>query len=567
MNSESPSLDPKPNARTEDEGIYRRKYVPYLLVWFVGILARVPFYLAFNPIWNNDSPGYVIPYFLWRNHRFFWGARTPVYPLFLGFTQWLAGVHVITTFPVSASYNTVRALAVLSIPTAYVTVCLQSAMDIAAVCILYFTMEKLSVRKSVALVTSIFAVTTPALCMMEIQILNLSLSFAALSLCALVFTGLVKRVNGGSRFVLWSVLCGLLFSCTSLLRPENLIFCAILVSVLMGAWTVSKLRGGPSFCGNSAPIATLLIIASAAPLILAWMTWNYVGIGEFRITTLTGWNRSKTVYNIFDRVEPEDRVLGETLAASYLQRNHDGIVVRDHVWQAQYDLWDRYTFFPLTDPTETPSAFHLRVDRALEEGLGMKARIPCEEPDQLCFERLRKLINIGDYVGAVSWKLTKKYPGVYLANVTGNFLDTFSFRYLDSTPAAENSRITAVDGGDYIRYQRLARFLPISINSVAPLLTGLYIILFGFVVFAPVVLMSTFGERRVSDIIVSGLALATVGTFLGMCALSGFNREYSIPHLGVMMICTAYAVDNWRRAAASVGLRSAEASQTDCTTK
>jgi len=59
--------------------------------------------------------------------------------------------------------------------------------------------------------------------------------------------------------------------------------------------------------------------------------------------------------------------------------------------------------------------------------------------------------------------------------------------------------------------------------------------------------MSKTDEWHVTDIIVTGFALATVGTFIAMCFLSGYNKEYSIPHLGVMVICTAYAVENRSR--------------------
>jgi hypothetical protein len=83
----------------EAGNIFIRKYCRFALIWLTGIVALLPFYLAFRPMWSPDSPGYVIPYFLWRNHRFFLGAHTPIYPLFLGF----AGNRATTTLPLSAS--------------------------------------------------------------------------------------------------------------------------------------------------------------------------------------------------------------------------------------------------------------------------------------------------------------------------------------------------------------------------------------------------------------------------------------------------------------------------------
>jgi hypothetical protein len=516
------------------------KYGPFVLVWLIGISARLPFYLAFKPIWSGDSPGYVLPYFLWRNHTFYAGARTPVYPLFLGLAQWLSGV------PASSR---------LSFSAAYVTVCLQSALDISAACVLYFTLGKLNIRRNVALVSALFAATFPALCLQEVNILDLSLSFAVLVLCTSVFVNLVRRVSDGSRFVCMSLLCGLVFACAALLRAENLVFCAILATVLLGSWVVLKLRGVSTLRENKMPVAVLLMILSAAPLILAWMTWNYVGIGEFRITSLTGWNRSKTVYNMFDRVEPEDRVLGQVLTSSYLQRNRNGRIVRDHIWQVQLDLVNQYNM-PVEDPTKSPSAFHMKVDRFFADELGM-IQVPCENPEQPCSAFLRRWVNVGDYVGKVSWKLIRRYPSAYLGNVADNFVrDTFNFRYADSTPAIEGYRTTTVDGGEYVRNESLAKLLARAINAQAPLLMLFYVVTLGFVVVAPRVFLCKAGKCPVADIIVTGFALATLGTFIAMCFLSGYNKEYSIPHLGVMVICTVYAVENRSRIAAALGLRS-----------
>ncbi len=430
-------------------------------------------------------------------------------------------------------------------------------LDIGAACLLYVTLSKLNVRRKIAIVSAVFAVSIPALCSLELNILNLSLSFTLLILCASVFVTLVRRVNDGSRYVLMSLLCGLVFGCAALLRAENLVFFTILATLLLGSWVVSKIRGATILHGNRAPIAVFLMILAAAPLLLAWMTWNYVGIGEFRITTLTGWNRSKTVYNMFDRVDPEDRVLGQALMDSYLKRNRNGNIVRDHIWQAADDsLGDLYMDMPIEDPTDNLSAFHMKVDHVFEDSLGMKINVPCDLPGHWCTARVRRQINMGDYVGRVSWKLTKKYPGMYLKNVADNFVsDTFNVRNAASGPAVEGFRATTVDGGEYVRNESLAKLSGNAINAEAPLLTVFYMITLVFVVFAPFVFIRNSEERPVADIVVSALALATVGTFIAMCFLSGYNKEYSIPHLGIFVICTAYAVENWSRIAAVAGIR------------
>jgi hypothetical protein len=335
---------------------------------------------------------------------------------------------------------------------------------------------------------------------------------------------------------------------SALLRPENLVFCTLLMVVMAAAvWWMERRGGARGSANASMPKALLpvgLILLSAAPLLLAWMSWNYVGVGEFRVTTLTGWNRSKTVYNLFDRVDQEDALLGRALTASFHKRNQPGSIVRDHVWQAlKDDLWDEAELLPLEDPTLHLSSFHQQVDHDFESVLGMKAVVPCEEPGQLCTELLRREIDIGDYVGRVSWKLAAGNPLGYLANVADNFAETFSFRYLDAAPAAEDSRITAVDGGSHIRNRRLADLLPAAIHLYAPLLSVVYVVMVLGLLWAPLAWYRRQWVVSPEEFVVVSLAIATLGTFLAMCFLSGFNREYSIPHLGIILTCAACAVE------------------------
>jgi len=199
------------------------------------------------------------------------------------------------------------------------------------------------------------------------------------------------------------------------------------------------------------------------------------------------------------------------------------------------------------------------VDRFFADVLGM-VKVPCEKPGQECSASLRRRVNMGDYVGKVSWKLIRRYPSAYLGNVADNFVrDTFNFRYADSNPAREEARNVTVDGGECVRNESVAKLLARATNAQAPLLMVSYLVTLGFVVVAPRVFMCKAGECPVADTIVTGFALATVGTFIAMCCLSGYNKEYSIPHLGAMVICTAYAVENRSRIAAAMRLCSSPA--------
>ena len=182
-----------------------------------------PSYLAFRPMWSADSPGYVIPYFLWRNHRFFLGARTPVYPLFLGLGQWLAMHPVRPALSDSATYQTIALQSALPVSAAYVIVCLQSVMDIAAVRLLYSHITEAERPQTyIALVFPLFIATVPALCLLDVNILTLSLSFTVLVCVRRCLPLMEKSCNGSVYRCVIAVRVG--FACAALLRRRILSF-------------------------------------------------------------------------------------------------------------------------------------------------------------------------------------------------------------------------------------------------------------------------------------------------------------------------------------------------------
>ena len=173
---------------------------------------------------------------------------------------------------------------------------------------------------------------------MEMLLLSeaLSLFFVTFGIC--LFLSSIGRIQAHSRFALTALLSGFIFSLAILTRPENLIFVAVLVTTVL----LLALRCGilPAMHWAARPLATLaiLLVSAAAPLVLCWMTWNLIGSGEFRINTLTGATRTESVYNLFDRVGPEDRIAGLILQQSYLLKNGNGQTYRHHVWVAMPKL-------------------------------------------------------------------------------------------------------------------------------------------------------------------------------------------------------------------------------------
>jgi hypothetical protein len=509
------------------------------LILLVGTLVRIPFYLATRPVWAGDSQEYAAVYDFWVNNILFLGERTPVYPFFLGFAQWVAGV------PPAAPLGT-RA--------AYAAILLQSMVDVLAAPIFYLGLRTLRISPRIAFVATLFLATIPAVCNYEMFILNMSFSFAWLVLVTALFLFVIGRIEAGKPIAALSIATGVAASLAVLNRPEFLIFLLLLLAFTAMLRTAAP----PALSAKPLPKVALLIALAAAPAILGWMTIMYVRIGEFRITTFEGWNRSRTVYNLFDRVGPEDKVIGEIMARTYRQQQQSGSTnLREIMWPAEDELVSNYAVYPWGDSTFSPTPFHQWLTRAAQRNFGW-IQIPCKvQSVPYCFENMRVNIDVGDYLGSVSSKLARRYPGVWLANIASNFAEeSFNFDYSGVRPARLGLPDIAPDGNSPVINRPAATMVGMAVRLHAPLLLFTYLVTLACFVLSPVIVFRKHDEYWLRDAAVATLAVASVGTIVGTCVLAGFNRVYSLPHLVVFTICTAYAWENRSRIAAAVFRRS-----------
>ncbi len=506
-------------------------------VVLAGLLARIPFYLAFRPIWSGDSQSYSSFYHLWRQHLFYRGERTPVYPFFLGAAQWLAGV------PPEAF---------LSQRAAYAAILLQSALDVLAAVLFFFTLRSLRIRGSIAFGASLFLATIPAVCGYEMNILNMSLAFFSLVLVIRLFVPTMQRLRTGKGIGIAASATGAALAVAVLNRPDLLIFSVLLLLITACLSLKRRLPGSVSiFSARPLRAATWMTFPLASALFV-WMLLMYVGIGQFRITTLDGWNRTRTVYNMFDRVDAEDAAIGEIMARTYQRQaaSAASVNLREIMWQAYGELLLNYSRYPITDPTRNPSPFHLQMAHIAYNVLGM-GEVPCEvDPRDYCWQYMRAQVNTGDYLGRVSWKLARKYPGEWLRNVVANFFEeSFTSRYWDAKPSIAGFEDHSVDGSTFVRNNSIATFTTAAANAEAPLLTLMYVVTLGYCIFFffRVIFSREQDDHWLPDVTVAALAVASVGTIVGTCVLAGLNRAYSLPHLVVYTICTAYALENHSR--------------------
>lgn len=512
------------------------------LILLAGILARIPFHLAYRPIWSGDSPGYAGFYVLWTHRLFFLGERTPVYPFFLGFAQWIAGVA-----PQGDMSQRGCESAVL----------LQSLLGILSAVLFYFALRILRINQRIGLGASLFFATIPGICIYELNILNMALSCSLMVLVVALFLATMRRLDAGQNVVAPALTTGIALSLAVLNRPDLLIFAILLLAVL--ALTILRAWAHPAGQWSISNACKLVgTIASAiACAVLGWMVLMYIGIGQFRITTLDGWNRSRTVYNLFDRVDPEDQAVGSIMAGTYQAlARHGGTNLREIMWPAQDELFQNFGQYPIRATAGDPDFLNHSLIQYGRRALGW-IQVPCRaDPDVYCWDAMRIKIDTGDYLGKVSAKLARKYPGAWLHNVAVNFFEeSFDYRYTDTKPAVENFEASSGDEGSAVRNAGMITATGRAVTLEAPLLTLLYCITLSFFLCAPVLLLRAPDRNWLMDKAVAALTVASVGTIIGTTILAGLNRVYTLPHLPVFILITAYIWQNRSRLVARISGR------------
>ena len=499
-----------------------------LLVFTCAIVTRALYLLALKPMWCPDSVTYTTACSLWATHFFTDGARTPLYPLLLGFVQTLAGVPAISSLDPIAGQ---------------ILVFLQSAMGITTCVMMHSLLRMLGVRPRIAVVSALFFCTLYAPPMYEQAVLTESLSLFCLVLLAWLTINLFRRINLGLRVAPIPIAIGAALGCAVLARPENVI--VALAMCVVGSIVAVRIFSLPNARRLTRTVAKscALIAITAAPLVLGWMTVNYLGLGQFRLTTMTGWQRSQAVYNLWDKVEPEDRALGKILSRSYERRAEgDRGDRRDHFWLAFDELTTHSRDLPLGNvrpliartgigawlyslPSETSRVYTHRFTA----GASIRPSVTLETPN-----------NVGDYIGVVSLKLMRKYPATWLRNAFTSFLATFNFEYwqpLDTHPVA-------VSGGSVIRFHALWKLETWLDRLQAPILTVMYCLTLALAILGLLMIVRT---SRLDDILrlgaVATFALATLGTMAAYCLFAGYDTRYSVPHLGTIVMCSALSLE------------------------
>jgi hypothetical protein len=491
---------------------------------------HVLYQIGFKPCWSGDSYVYSNMFLLWSRHFYSTSYRPPVYALFLGFVQRLAGT------PLAPSKMGAASL--------YSVVYLQCFLGLVAALAVYASLRLLDIHPRLALGGGLAFSLIGAVCISELLILTELLSLVLITLGSCLFLRAMRALRMRESFRGTALSSGLCFSLAILTRPENLVFFLVLVALvaLLGV-RCRFLVEVPSASRSLISLAVLLVV-SAAPLVLLWMSFTLLNIGQFRLAIVTGVTRTEAVYNLFDRVDSQDRVAGELLQKSYRYTNYNGVTYRHHVWFAMPELEQaaHAGLLPIDFRERTPTNPHLiDLRHWLERNVGLHEHIVAN--GQVIFQP----VDLYDYLGELSGNLERRYPTMYARNVLTNFFtDTFHYSYPPPSPT-ETENPQGPDGGSAVRsiaLYELARW----INDIeTPFLSASYIVLLGFVFFSPVVFFAGREETVLRDGAVFTLAVAAFAVIVASCVVAAYYPEHGIAFFGVLVICVCFAVQNRER--------------------
>jgi 4-amino-4-deoxy-L-arabinose transferase-like glycosyltransferase len=287
------------------------------------------------------------------------------------------------------------------------------------------------------------------------------------------------------------VLCGIILSIAVMTRPDSLVFIIVFAAVI-GAWSFKHV----TFRTSLAPM-----ILGFAPLILWWTLLFYNATGRIGMSTFIGAYEATAVYNLWDRVGPKDRVLGQILS----RHSHDRYIGQ-FVLDSIPDL------------------------EANSKNMPFVNRHPQLEHVDLMY-----------YMGDVSRDLMRRCPWRWIDNSLHSFKGTFDF---DLSFAAINSfespRFTRTPCGPTIfNHRRLYPIFSSLFLWQKPVLVCMYLIEYLFVLNF---LFSRASKRTACDVFVFAITLGMMSTLVTDCLVNHYYAGYCVMFYSVLVVSGVYAI-------------------------
>ena len=469
------------------------------VIVFAAVLMQLALHYTYLPWWCGDSGGYTCTasFFYGSGFTGYIGQRTPGYPVFLIVCDLLARGRVGW---------------MLSPHGAQIVTWAQSALCVASAILLYLSIERLQIRASINLGVTLFFALLIGVNEFAMLILSETLSAFFLILAVYFATVAADLLRRGQAPATFALLSGLAYASAILTRP-NLLFTWVLfigtISFFMGCRMVQR---HPLFSARALEGISRPCFSGAALLLIAWLFFNYEHTGYLTLSMITDDTRSCTAYNLFDRVEPKDKVLGEIMDRYYRQTNQNGVRNPAYIWLAYAEIHNRSREMPVQVSPGNEALRGFATDR---------------------------------YLCSVSNGLLMKHPGVWAQNSLADLAKTLDFSFPEADPRVMDDPvgvalppqpvIVSVRG-----WQILSALMPWQAGVV--LCQYLLTFLAGAVALRAVKAARNLGEV-VTPLILAAFALGAIACMIAPSILANYVSRYSVPLIPLFSICSAYLLE------------------------
>jgi hypothetical protein len=469
----------------------RTQHLATLII--VSALVACGLHAIYLPWWCGDSPGYAGP--AWRIYHGafagYTGVRTPSYPLFLLLCECFGGVDNRTMTPLSGEIVT----------------WVQSLLHIATAPLLYISMERLLIRPRIAFALVLLFALFLGVAQAQMLILceTLCSFLMVLSLC--LATIAIDRLRRQQSAAFFALLSGLAFGAAILARPNIIfvwiLFCAAIPA--LAAWQLVCRR--PSSTAMALQKITRPCLTGGTVLLIVWLFVNYENTGVITLTPMTDVTRTSTAYNLFDRVHPEDKILGDIMVRYSRQTDLSDPRNHSYVWTAMPEIRAHAELLPIPDATSS------------------------------------NLLGIYRYLGRVSRYLLWENPGVWAQNSFDGFLQTFDFHFPKISPTEVTDPVS-LTGTSVILSSTGWKIDTALTSAEAWLILPLYLLTFAA---AALVIPRAFTAPDLTSALipltVASFAIGALLCMIAPCVLATYEQRFSIPLIPIFIISSGYALE------------------------
>jgi hypothetical protein len=463
----------------------------------VSLAMSVSLHLTYLPWWCGDSITYSAPaHAIYTGN--FWTypiARTLGYPLFLLGCELVAGG------------DTQR------IPTPLageVITWIQSGLMIASVALTYLTMGRLRIRPSIAFALALFIALMDGVALTQMMLMTETLSLFFMVLGGYLAAAAIDRFRRGLSPGLISLLSGLAWGGAILVRPNLIFVWSVFVGAipLLIAWRWLRRQKFES-TGAVTKVAGPCLAGGFA-FVLACLVINYEKNGVVSLSLVADIAYTCPVYNLFDRVHPEDKILGDIMVRHCQQTNHDGIEQRDYINGALADLRASAGQMPLKHIEGRPQWVDLYL-----------------------------------YIGSVSKHLMAEHPREWLGNAMGDLFHTANFDLPQCVPTERTDPVSLTRTPVVISVTSWKIHRLIATLEEWPTLL-LYLLTFVSIFVAlPKAIAAADLASALPPLIITIFAVGSIVCLLAPCFLAGYFNRYSIPVIPLFAVCAGYVIESF----------------------